>query len=844
MTLARALPLLSLLALLSACDGCGDQPKPDPDDTDPATDDTGPGDDPDACDEHPGEVLCLDGVAVTCDEQGDIAAEETCVEAVCEDGVGCVACAVDLTEPLLLEDDEESVGVVLTTHSLGAGAPFEQLRLVSREVTLSAEAGGVSLSVEGAGVALFDAEGNALGEAALELAAQDLPATFHLVGEEAGAEASLVATHAAEACGEVVDSLRLRVAALPGIAGAGLEAYPWFSFHQAFETSHPVQAALDPGRLPDRVGLAADVYVVEHKSPQAWAADPSLVDVSGGVETVTLAESAILDSTVLAWEQPTDPVAALAQGYDLVLDYDGDGLLGPGDLIDGLSSLDAGFTVFGDLTAPGPHVPARSQYSGGSWLGQRTYYPEDIASLGALPLVVISHGNGHDYTWYDYLGEHLASWGYVVMAHQNNTGPGIETASTTTLTNTDYLLGNLGSIAGGALQGHVDGGAIAWIGHSRGGEGVVRAYDRLVEGAFRVDNFAPEDIAIISSIAPTVFNSVSESDPHDVPYHLLAGAADGDVTGQPDCTQCQFFRIAGAARGPLQVSYVQGAGHNDFNCCGFDDATGPAQIGRPEAQQVAKATYLALFSWYLGDRPAAGEYFQRMYDDLRPTALQPGTVIANIQRPALDSERLVLDDFQTQPTVETSSAGGAVTVDADVPAEDALQDGDDRLSYSPGDPMNGMTWVEDRRDTARGLVVGWSEGDEASVEWEVPAGQGDWRGWSTLSFQACQITRHPDTRVLGVPLDFTVTLVDGAGVESAVSFASWGGLNQPYARSGSGQGTGWANELETVRIPLHAFDAEGVALDLADVAAVRFELGEPFGSAMGRIAVTQLEVLP
>jgi len=835
----RLLFLLPLL-LLSACDGC----KPtvdDPDDTDPAIDDTGPS--PDACDDAAGEVLCIDGIAVTCDQAGDIASEDECVEAVCEDGVGCVVCTVDLADDYVLEDDEDDIGVVLVAHGLDAEAPYAQLRLVSRAITVSADAGGVVLSIEGEGVSLFDPDGQQVqGELTLEAAA--LPATVHVVGDRAGADASLVASHGADGCGSVGDSLRLRVAALPGIAGGAWDAYPYFSFHQAFEITHPVLAAVDPGRLPDRIGLEADVYVVQHQSLEAWAADPALVDVSDGAETLTVPEQSVVDGIVVAWSQPSDPGVGLASGYDLVLDFDGDGLLGPGDLIDGFSDLDAGFTVFGDLTAAGPHSVETLQYSGGSWKGQRSYYPADIASLGPVPLVVISHGNGHDYTWYDYLGEHLASWGYVVMSHQNNTGPGIETASTTTLSNTDYILGNTGSIGGGVLDGYIDAGAIVWIGHSRGGEGVVRAYDRIVDGTYTPRNYTAADIVLISSIAPTVFYDVASANPHDVPYHLLAGAADGDVNGAPDCTQCQFFRIAAAAQGPLQVTYVQGAGHNDFNCCGFDDATGPVQIGRPEAQTLAKAYYLALLSWYLDDLPAAGEYFQRFYDDLRPSALAPGTVVANVYRSAVDSDKLVLDNFQQGPTTDLSSSGATVTVDAGEPDEDVLQDRDSRFGYSASDSMNGMTWADDPIDRDRGLVLGWGAGEEASISWAVPTGEGDWSAWSTLSFRACQVTRHPDTVALGVPLDFTVALVDGAGAESAVSFASMGGLNQPYQRTGSGQGSGWANEFETVRIPLHAFEAEGVGIDLSDIVAVRFEMGGPFGSASGRIGVDDLEVLP
>ena len=119
-----------------------------------------------------------------------------------------------------------------------------------------------------------------------------------------------------------------------------------------------------------------------------------------------------------------------------------------------------------------------------SFRRQDTYFPSNISSLGQLPLVVVSHGNGHNYQWYDHIGNHLASYGYVVMAHQNNTGPGSHTAAITTIENTDSFFDALPVIASGALQNHVDSSKIMFIGHSRGGDGVVRAYNGLYTGQF------------------------------------------------------------------------------------------------------------------------------------------------------------------------------------------------------------------------------------------------------------------------------------------------------------------------------------------------------------------------
>jgi bilirubin oxidase len=47
------------------------------------------------------------------------------------------------------------------------------------------------------------------------------------------------------------------------------------------------------------------------------------------------------------------------------------------------------------------------------------------------------------------------------------------------------------------------------------------------------------------------------------------------VHGGADNPVAQHLRLPQAARGNTQVTYVQGADHNDFNCCAFDDFAGP-----------------------------------------------------------------------------------------------------------------------------------------------------------------------------------------------------------------------------------------------------------------------------
>jgi hypothetical protein len=505
---------------------------------------------------------------------------------------------------------------------------------------------------------------------------------------------------------------------------------------------------------------------------------------------------------------------------------------------------EAGFYIVRDLTQLGPLATTTISYSGGTWLGQRTVFPADIATRGKLPLVVISHGNGHNYTWYDYLQQHLASYGYIVMSHQNNTQPGIETASTTTLTNTDYILANQATIGEGVLEGHIDSHRIVWIGHSRGGEGVARAYDRIFDGAYTPQEYALEDIVLISSIAPTDFLGVN-SNAHGANYHFLYGAADGDVCGCPDNDIAQAFHVYERTIGFRQSTYVHGADHNDFNCCGFDDFTGPAgtAIGRPEAQRVAKAAYLAVIKHYVDGNVPTKEFLWRQYEDLKPIGVSSTTVVVNqYKENGPESNVFVIDDYQAEAALGTSSSGGAVTSDTSNRVENKLNDANTTFTWFTTDPMNGMTYTRSN-DAARGTVFDWDGAADRFMEFEVISGERDFSDDAFLSFRACQGTRHPRTTARLGDLTFTVTLRDGSGIESSINIGAYaGGIEEPYQRGGFGSGFGWQNEMETVRIRLTDFEANGSGIDMSNIEAVRFDFGPSFGDAQGRIGLDDLEI--
>lgn len=629
------------------------------------------------------------------------------------------------------------------------------------------------------------------------------------------------------------------------LAGRELPTTPDFEFVQSFFGYLPIHAALDTSAHPEWIGATANVWLCDHKDTAGWSASPTLVDVRGAPQSIAFVAGGVapnrfvLDDGLLSGQVPI----GLGVPLDVVLDADGSGTLSAGDYIDG-GGDDAGLWLLYPTALQGSLAVTEVLYSGGSFLGQDLYFPTDIANLGELPLVIISHGNGHNYQWYDHIGQHLASYGYVVMSHQNNTNPGVASAATTTLTNTEYLLANLATIAGGALAGHIDRHRIAWFGHSRGGEGVTIAYDRIVDGVYTPTNFVRSDIVLISSIAPTDFLGTASANPHGAQYHLWTGGADSDVNGCADCTICQTFHLHERATGARSSISVHGAGHGAFhnsNSSGLF-AAGPCQLTRADVNLLVKAHVLPLVEWYMKGNPAAVECLWRPWESFK----SPGTptsscVVVDYMHREHEADRLVVDDFQTNFDLALSSSGGAVNFDVTNVATGILDDGNTAFTALGADAMNGMTFSNGATDPTRGLVFDWSASDR-EISFDLVPALRDVRGYTHVSLRACQATRHPLTIAELGDVTFSIRLRDAFGAAAEIPIAVYGGgVEEPYQRTGCGTGAGWANEWETVRVPLRDFARVVPSLDLSNLVAVDLLFGPSRGSAQGRLGLDDLE---
>lgn len=628
------------------------------------------------------------------------------------------------------------------------------------------------------------------------------------------------------------------------LAGNSLPLYPSFEYVRAFNQDATVEIAIDPSRVPELVGVTADIYVI------AGGSGPDLIPEVDPV-AFTFGEGGIEQNTVLVATAGTLSGEAgidIGRPYDIVLDVNRNGQLDSGDYIDDGGADEAGLYVIHDLTAAGPFEQNKVNISlklkGVSGKKPaRLFYPKNIAELGKLPLVVIGHGGGHQYTWYDYLQSHLASYGCISISHENNTD-GYEGRTPRVLLNTDAILEQQGTIEGGVLDGHIDETRIVFIGHSLGGEEAIIGGYHLKKGKYKPTYFTPEALRLVAVIAAT--SAVTEQEggtAYDYPTHLLWGSADGDIGGQPGCDVCQPFQYIDRGTGYKGYTYIHGADHEDFNCCGVNDFNGPknTEIGREETQRVAKAVFLALVKHYVDGNVPAKDLLWRQWERFKPIGVKDTTTVVCAYHESPATEKFVIDDFQTNTAKDVSSSGGKVEYSVGHVVEDKLRDKNFDYTWNSSDPMNGMTYALSG-DRTRGMVFDWDSAD-TYLEFEVVPAGSDFARYKYLSFRVCQGTRHPFTLAEDEDLVFNVTLRDESGATSTINIAAYGGgVEETYRRTGGGNGAGWQNEFETTRIRLTDFLTDGAQLDLTKIKAVRFDFGPDFGADKGRLGFDDLEV--
>ena len=303
----------------------------------------------------------------------------------------------------------------------------------------------------------------------------------------------------------------------------------------------------------------------------------------------------------------------------------------------------------------------------------RVWYPADAKNC---PVLFIAHGNHvittASYLGYDYLGEYLASHGYVVVSVDQNACnmlSGENDARAVLLLEHIGLLLSYNEDEANPLYSALDSSNIAIAGHSRGGEMVATAYlfngyDHYPENA--VVRFAYHyNIKSLIAIAPTV-NQYKPADHsvaiEDVNYLLLHGASDRDVTNFMGMSQYENVSFTGAGDHIKSALYIAGANHGQFNSLwGEYDCTGmetpllnTESLLTEEEQQTIACLFVKVF---LDVTLRGDESCRTLLTDWEDYAAQlPETVYVQCHE---ESGFVTIADFEEDSEIATATMEGA-----------------------------------------------------------------------------------------------------------------------------------------------------------------------------------------
>ncbi|HEU4710550.1 MAG TPA: hypothetical protein VFS76_03250 [Pyrinomonadaceae bacterium] len=544
-----------------------------------------------------------------------------------------------------------------------------------------------------------------------------------------------------------------------------------------------------------------------------------------------------------------------------------------------------------DPGTPGPLTVTREEYNFGDTAFQPTDFPgpvELIASIhypanlpaGPYPVILFLHGrhatcfkgssallqwpctfNGSQpipsYKGYDYVSEILASHGYVVVSISAN---GVNAV--------DNAVFDLGALARAELiQKHLDilntfnttGGApfgtkfvgklnmnqIGTMGHSRGGEGVVRHY--LLNNQLG----APYGIKAVFPLAPVDFNRFIAN---NVALNVLLPYCDGDVS---DLQGVHFYDDARynvpGDLAPKHYVLVMGANHNFYNTIwtpsspfpgtandwmsfvqgGHADkhcGNGKANQRLTEAQQrgTGLAYLTAFFRAYVGGE---SQFIPLLTGDAPPPAsAQTNNLFVSYHAPA--TQRLDVNRLLNDTNLTLNNLGGAVTQLGLTPYDLCGGEAPQPAVCLPGQPNARQPHTTpSARSAARGLSqlrTGWNNftGDYRN---DIPAALGNVSGYQAVQFRVS--VNFADARNLeGLAQDFRVVLTDASGGSASVRVSDVSGaLYFPPGNVGPVPKV----VLNTVRIPLSAFGG----VNLNAVRSVQFTLNE---RQQGAVLVTDV----
>jgi dienelactone hydrolase len=503
-------------------------------------------------------------------------------------------------------------------------------------------------------------------------------------------------------------------------------------------------------------------------------------------------------------------------------------------------------------------------------LNGRVWYPEGD---GPFPLVLIVHGNHNpeDYSdpGYGYLGEQLASHGFILVSVDENFINGLSGEND----GRGWLLlkhlerwKKWNDSAGSPFHGKVDMHHIALMGHSRGGEAIAHAaqFNRLshypddAKVAFNF-NF---DIKSLVAIAPVdgQYKPASVFEPlENVNYMVIHGSHDGDVSSFGGLRQFQRLKFTDGQPWFKSAWYVYRANHGQWNTVWGNKDNGPRSgrsldlrglISQDEQRQFGKVVITAFLESTLKDRQ---EYLPMFRDHRLAGAWLPKTMyITRFQASGVTPVATFDEDVDvttgTAPGVKISGdslgtwkesglvlRGGAndlLNTNAATLGWNSTVAGPDSLKR--GKPASYTISLSDSLVRAMG-VTGASAlclslaPQDAKPGPRTPPRDSTKKDSTAKKDSASKAKKPEKAKPDTFPVDFTVEVTDAAGVSAAVSIRRYGVPRRPLdvrIMRRESQEARFPNKFEVVLqtyvIPLGDLVAAAPALDPTKLRTIRF----------------------
>lgn len=631
------------------------------------------------------------------------------------------------------------------------------------------------------------------------------------------------------------------------MSGQRISGKPYYQFSNTFQAGSDVWAALDPAALdPNLLGKAVALYVIQHKTPSDWSTGTNLnhLPILGGNPAVLKFKTqpgCINFNDQLVWAN-----ASITGEYDIVADFGNNAAdlstFAPDDSLDSPLDIIDGYFVSGFRVVNDPSTETQYSHSGGfsyteSTEGSKTVtddfgslvivpiraevrFPADAAGAtlpseistteSSYPMIVIVHGNGHNYTDYTYLLDHWAKNGFIAASiHLKGNQTGTDRALIL-FEHLDILKTRFGTKAANN---------IGIMGHSRGGEAVV------IAARVNQQQGLGHNINAIISLAPTdQYTDESMAGAWATPYLVIYGSMDGDVAGgwgNPWNTGFALYDRATDAT--KSMVFVYGATHNRFREAGQDaditewwSSLGPSDMSRlisaTAHQKIALGYMTAFFRQHLQNE---SEWEGILKGEWVPSAVEQadsGNVKLYIQFEGTNQEEV--DNFEgphtatswKKSTIGSAIAGDTVTHEGTLPTDPQENDLYNLDNHSP-------------HDTA-GLLLRWDNSGDR-LRFDIPATDKNVTIYDAVSFRITQ--KVGSTQNPAGAQDLYLTLKDTTGKSRSIKVSKFQEIPEPHPRHNA-QYT--KSAMSTVRIPLHVFEIEVLGtdrVDLTEIESVTFD---------------------